>query len=79
MPSESTHADLEALGIHGELPRSGNRVPPRFEVASESSRGRVPGAASVDAAPSTAASETFAFEYAGAVSIPFPLVLRTGT
>lgn len=66
-----------------ELPRSGNRLPPRFEVASESSRGRVPAATSVDVAPLTPASltpasETFAFEYSGAVSIPFPLVRRTG-
>jgi hypothetical protein len=61
-----------------ELPRSGNRLPPRFQMAPDSTRGllatNVPTLADLTPSP-----DTITFEHAGPASIPFPLMRRAAS
>lgn len=62
-----------------ELPRSGNRLPPRFQMAPDSTRS-LPAANGVPTlADLTPSPETITFEHAGPASIPFPLMRRAAS
>lgn len=62
-----------------ELPRSGNRLPPRFHMAPESSRSMLMGNVVPTLADLTPSPETITFEHAGPASIPFPLMRRAAS
>lgn len=62
-----------------ELPRSGNRLPPRFHMAPESSRSMLTGNVVPTLADLTPSPETITFEHAGPASIPFPLMRRAAS
>jgi hypothetical protein len=61
-----------------ELPRSGNRLPPRFHMAPDSARGLL-GANVPTLADLTPSPDTITFEHAGPASIPFPLLRRAAS
>jgi len=62
-----------------ELPRSGNRLPPRFRMAPDSNRGHRPAVAVPTLAELTPSPDTLRIEPAGPVSIPFPLLRRAAS
>jgi len=62
-----------------ELPRSGNRLPPRFHLAPDSSCGPLLANVVPTLADLTPSPETITFEHAGPASIPFPLMRRVSS
>jgi hypothetical protein len=62
-----------------ELPRSGNRLPPRFQMAPDSTRSLAAANVVPTLADLTPSPDTITFEHAGPASIPFPLLRRAAS